>query len=156
VTTVTESIHISAPARRVYDLIADVAGMGRFSPEATGAVGAPREPAVGDTFWGTNRNGPWFWMTRCRVTAADPGRAFAFDVDLGPFPVSAWSYRIEPDGDGVLVNETWVDRRDGLRGRVMRVGGSVMIPGPRDEHNRQTMRATLAALREWAESAESG
>jgi hypothetical protein len=151
--SVTESIRIAAAPEVVYDLVADVAGMGRFSPEATGAVGAGRAPEVGHTFWGTNRRGPWFWMTRCRVTAADRGRAFAFDVDIGPFPVSSWSYEIEAEPDGCRVTETWVDRRTGLRGAAMRAGGSIVIPGPRDEHNRGTMRATLAALRDTAESA---
>ena len=149
--SVTETIRIDAPPERIYDLVADVAGMGRFSPEATGALGAPSQASVGDAFWGTNRHGPWFWVTRCRITAADRGRAFAFDVDLGPLPISAWEYRIEPDGQGCLVTETWVDRREGLRGRAMRVGGSLIIPGPRDEHNRGTMRATLEALRAAAE-----
>lgn len=150
--SVTESIRIAAPAQRVYDLVADVAGMGRFSPEATGAVGAPVRASVGDTFWGTNRHGPWIWATRCRITAADPGHAFAFDVDIGPLPISSWSYRIEPDGDGCTVTETWVDRREGLRGRAMRIGGALIIPGPRDEHNRRTMQATLEALRDAAEA----
>lgn len=150
--TVTEAIHIAAAPEHVYDLIADVSRMGRFSPEATGAVGAGRSLAVGDTFWGTNRHGPWFWVTRCRVTAADRGRGFAFDVDLGPFPISSWSYSLAADGQGCTVTETWVDRRTGVRGTAMRLGGSVIIPGPRDEHNRSTMRATLSALRDAAES----
>lgn len=136
----------------VYDLVADVAAVGQFSPEATGALGASGRLGVGDTFWGTNRRGPWIWATRCRVTRADRGRAFAFDVDLGPFPISSWSYDIESLEDGCRVVETWVERRDGRRGEFMRRAGSVMIPGPRDEHNRRNIHQTLEALKLAAES----
>jgi len=104
---VSESIHIAADPGSVYDLIADVSAVGRFSPEATGALGAGERLAVGDTFWGTNRRGPWIWVTRCRVTSADRGRAFAFDVDFGPLPVSSWSYEVVATAEGCTVTETW-------------------------------------------------
>ena len=126
--------------------------VGRFSPDATGALGAGERLGVGDTFWGTNRRGPWIWATRCRVTSADRGRAFAFDVDFGPFPISSWSYEIRPPRAGCTVSETWVDRREGRRGRLVRSAGSVMIPGPRDEHNLRSIRRTLEALKVAAES----
>jgi Polyketide cyclase / dehydrase and lipid transport len=149
---VSESIHISAQPEAVYDLIADVTSVGQLSPEATGAFGAGERLGVGDTFWGTNRRGPWIWATRCRVTSADRGRAFAFDVDFGPFPVSAWSYEIVGTDGGCTVTETWVDRRDGRRGRLFGKAGSVIIPGPRDEHNLRNIRQTLEALKSVAES----
>jgi hypothetical protein len=150
--TVSESIHIAAAPEVVYDLIADVASVGQFSPEATGALGAGARLGVGDTFWGTNRRGLWFWVTRCRVTSADRGRAFAFDVDFGPLPVSRWSYEIVATDEGCTVTETWVDRRDGRRGELFSKAGSVIIPGPRDEHNRINIRQTLDALKAAAES----
>lgn len=146
------SIHIAAPPEVVYDLIADVSAVGQLSPEATGAVGAPEQLTVGDTFWGTNRRGLWVWVTRCRVTSADRGRAFAFDVDFGPLPVSSWTYEITAADPGCTVTETWVDRRDGRRGRLFTMAGSVIIPGPRDEHNRRNIRTTLEALKAAAES----
>ncbi len=150
--SVSESIHISAPPEVVYDLIADVSSVGRFSPEATGvALGAGERLRVGDTFWGTNRRGPWIWATRCRVTRSDRGHAFAFDVDLGPFPISSWAYEIEATEGGCRVIETWVERREGRRGQFIRRAGSVMIPGPRDEHNRRNIRQTLEALKAAAE-----
>jgi Polyketide cyclase / dehydrase and lipid transport len=149
---VSESIHISAQPGAVYDLIADVSSVGRLSPEATGALGARERLAVGHTFWGTNRRGPWVWTTHCRVTSADRGRSFAFDVDLGPFPISSWSYEILQVEQGCTVTETWVDRREGKRGTLIRRAGSVLIPGPRDEHNRRNIRQTLEALKAAAES----
>ena len=150
--TATASIHIQADPLVVYDLIADVSAVGEFSPEATGALRARSHLTVGDTFWGTNRRGPWIWATHCRVTRADPGGGFAFDVDFGVFPISSWTYRIEPDDTGCLVTETWVDRREGKRGELIRRGGALVIPGPRDEHNLRGIQQTLAALKAAAES----
>ena len=146
------SIHIAAPPEVVYDLIADVAAVGQFSPEATGALGAGERLAVGDTFWGTNRRGPWFWATRCRVTSADRGRAFAFDVDLGPFPISSWSYEIDVRRGRMHGRETWVGGATGGAGELQRGVGRVMIPGPRDEHNLRNIHQTLEALKAAAES----
>jgi len=154
--SVTESIRIDADPQVVYDLIADVGSVGQFSPEATGAVQAGANPQVGDRFWGVNRRGPWIWATRCSVLTADPGVRFAFDVDLGPLAVSRWEYEITPDGDGCTVTETWTDRRTGVRGRILTAAGSVIIPGPRDEHNRRNIRASLAGLKSLAEGTGSG
>lgn len=153
---VSESIQISAEPAAVYDLIADVSAVGQFSPEATGALGAGARLSVGDTFWGTNRRGPWIWATRCRVTSADQGVAFAFDVDFGPFPISSWTYEIQAVEGGCSVTESWVDRREGRRGKLVSRAGSVLIPGPRDEHNRRSIRQTLEALKVAAESGPTG
>ena len=153
-TTVTESIRIDADPLIVYDLVADVAGVGAHSPEATGAFGATQFPTVGGTFWGRNRRGPVVWVTHCRVTAARRGHEFAFDVGLGPVALSHWSYRIEPteDGAGCVVTQSWTDRREGLRGAVVTRLGSVLIPGPRDEHNRRNIQQSLAGLKRRAEA----
>lgn len=149
---VVESVTIHADPEAVYDLVSDVSRMGQWSPENTGARGAPASPAVGDRFVGWNKHGPFRWWTYCTVRAADRGRSFAFDVDFGPFPVSHWRYDFETQGDGTLVHETWVDRRDGARGLVMRGVGQVFIPGNRSTHNRANMVATLAAIKRAAES----
>lgn len=151
-TVVRESIEITADPESVYDLIADVASVGEFSPEATGALGAGARLTEGDKFWGTNRRGPWFWVTRCTVTRADRGTGFAFDVDAGPLAISSWSYEIEPTATGCVVTESWVDRRVGRRGELVRKAGALVIPGPRDEHNRRGIRQTLQRLKAAAES----
>ena len=150
--TVSRTITIDAEPDVVFDLVADVARVGRFSPEATGARGAGERLREGDTFWGTNRRGPWFWATHCRVTRAQRGEAFAFTVDIGPFPVSSWSYQIEPADQGCTVTETWVDRRTGIRGAVVARAGALIIPGPRDEHNARNIDQSLAALKRVAEA----
>jgi hypothetical protein len=86
------------------------------------------------------------------VTRAERGAGFAFDVDAGPFAVSWWSYEISSTQVGCTVTETWVDRRQGRRGRLLRSVGELVIPGPRDEHNRRGIRQTLERLKLAAEA----
>jgi hypothetical protein len=81
------------------------------------------------------------------VTRADRGAGFAFDVGFGPFPLSSWAYEIDSVEGGCTVTETWVDRREGRRGQAIRRAGSLIIPGPRDEHNKRNIRASLERLK---------
>lgn len=76
------TVHIAAPADKIWNLIADVTKTGEFSPEVfesdwlDGATG----PALGAKFRGhvrRNEIGPVYWTT-CRVTACEPGREFGF------------------------------------------------------------------------------
>lgn len=150
---VEESIDIAAPPELVYDTIVDVARWGRFSPECTGAtVVSDRGPLrVGSRFAGHNRRGPLRrWTTHCTVTAAEPGRAFAFDSAAIGLPIASWGYRLEPldDGAGTRLTEVWHDNR----GRLMRVV-AVLVSGIRDRatHNRESMRTTLRRLRDHLE-----
>ena len=160
--TVQESITIAAPPAQVYAAVSDVAGIGRFSPEASGATlrgDRSASPAAGTRFIGHNRGrAAWQrWSTQCTVTVAEPGRAFGFDVHFLGLPISAWRYDLEPVGPGraaTLVTETWVDRRSGLPGSVM-VNGGALLTGVRDRaaHNRAGMRQTLERLKAALESA---
>lgn len=145
------SLDIAAPPEAVYDLVADVASMGQWSPEATGAAGAPQTLAAGDHFWGLNKRGIVRWFTRCTVVEADRGRRFVFDVDFPPMPVSRWTYEFEPTDAGCRVTETWDDRRFGPLGPPIRAVGQVIIPGPRAEHNQRNIEITLARLKAAAE-----
>ena len=69
--------------------------------------GARLRRFVGARFAGSNRNGWRRWTTWCRVTEAEPGRRFAFEVAT-PFkvPISRWEYDLRPDGAGCRVTET--------------------------------------------------
>jgi polyketide cyclase/dehydrase/lipid transport protein len=98
------TVHMAAPADKIWNLIADVRNIGRFSPETfeakwlDGATG----PAVGARFRGhvkRNEIGPVYWTT-CRVTACEPGREFGFEVLVGDRAVNNWHYRLTPTGDG--------------------------------------------------------
>jgi hypothetical protein len=138
---------VAATPDAVYAMVSDVTRMGSWSPETTSCrwLGGATGPAVGARFRGTNKRGPLLWQTTCTVTAAEPGRRFAFDVTFGPAPISSWSYDLEPIGDGgTRVTESWSDRRHA----AMRLA-SVPAMGIRDRaaHNRRRMQATLAALK---------
>lgn len=97
---------IEAPAETVYDLIADVTRMGDYSPENTGAVwlDGATGPAVGARFRGHNRIGAIRWSTTPRITIADRGRLFAFEIPGRTG--STWTYRFVPVPGGVEVTES--------------------------------------------------
>ena len=154
---VEDSIDIAVDPLTLYDQVADPSQMGRWSPENTGAeVPAPGEPAtVGTTFVGTNRRGRARWVTRCTVTAADPGRRFAFDVEaIGPrtpllrAPIASWSYDFEPIDGGTCVTETWTDRRTRWPDPVAAVFDKIVTGGRLfSDFQRRNIARTLARLK---------
>jgi uncharacterized protein YndB with AHSA1/START domain len=148
--TVSVTRDVAAPPQVVWELVSDVTRMGEWSPETTGARwrGGADGPAVGARFSGSNRIGWRRWSTPCTVTAADPGRRFAFDVGVGPVAVATWAYDIEPTDAGCRVTETWVDRRAPV---VATLTGLVVGVADRAEHNRAGMATTLERLAEAAE-----
>jgi polyketide cyclase/dehydrase/lipid transport protein len=95
------TVHIAAPADRVWALVSDVTRIGEFSPETfeaqwlDGATG----PRAGARFRGhvrRNGRGPVYWTT-CTVTVADPEREFGFSVGgLGSSTANTWRYLLEP------------------------------------------------------------
>ncbi|MGW9046997.1 SRPBCC family protein [Streptomyces lydicus] len=70
-------------------------------------VGRSHRTGGGARFRGHNRNGLRRWVTTSRITDADPGRRFAYEVTapLG-VPVSRWQYDIAPSAKGCTVTET--------------------------------------------------
>jgi uncharacterized protein YndB with AHSA1/START domain len=145
------SLDIAATPEHVYDLVADVASMGQWSPEATGAAGAPAELQRGDQFWGLNKRGIARWFTRCTVLEAERGKLFVFDVDFPPLPVSRWTYEFEATEAGCRVTEIWDDRREGLVSVPVKLVGQLIIPGDRSAHNQRNIETTLARLKATAE-----
>ncbi|MFC0598286.1 SRPBCC family protein [Streptomyces palmae] len=154
--TVSETMEIAVPPQLVYDTVTNVAEMGRWSPECTGATvhEAGRAACVGMRFTGRNashlKKRPW--STNCTVVAAEPGRLFAFSVTAIGLPISIWSYRFEPldGGAATRVTETWTD----TRGKAMLfIGPKVSGIHDRVTHNRQGMQVTLRRLKEALETA---
>ena len=104
------AVHIDAPPDVVYALVADVTRTPEFSPEVLrctwldGATG----PAVGARFEAVNKagRGP-AWKNRPVVTAADPGREFAFSRTEKFAGTLAWRYQLEPDGSGTRLTESY-------------------------------------------------
>jgi uncharacterized protein YndB with AHSA1/START domain len=105
-------VRIEAPPQRVWAAISDVTRMGEWSPECyrgewlDGATG----PTVGARFRGYNKRGLMKWSTVATVTAAEPGREFAFVISPGG---TIWRYRFEPAGEGTGVTESF--QTGGLR-----------------------------------------
>ena len=98
------SLHVNMPPETVYALVSDVTRMGEWSPETVRCrwLDGATEPTVGARFKGTNRRGLMRWSTKPRVVAAEPGREFAFVVNLMVFDreMTTWRYRFEPAADG--------------------------------------------------------
>jgi Polyketide cyclase / dehydrase and lipid transport len=90
----------------VYDLIADVTNMPKYSPEtiAVSWIGNTTTAAVGAKFKGTNKMGTSKWSTKPTITAADRGKTFAFKV---PGKAGAtWTYEFEAVEGGTRVVES--------------------------------------------------
>jgi uncharacterized protein YndB with AHSA1/START domain len=103
------SLHIDAPADRVWALVSDVTRIGEFSPETFEArwTRGSRGPEVGASFKGhVKRNGvgPTYWSP-CQVTACVPNEVFEFAVGTDDVTLNNWGYRLEPDGKGTKVTE---------------------------------------------------
>ena len=158
--TVEDSVVIGVDADTLYAQLSDPSRMGRWSPENLGtevSSGTPAgTPTVGDSFVGRNRRGRFEWVTACTVTAADPGRRFAFRVHgwglKTPRPLSTfatWEYVLDPDGGGgTRVTERWTDGRttwpDWLAAAFDRTatGGSLFA-----DFQRRNIARTLANLK---------
>ena len=101
--SVSESVVIAVDPVTVYAHVSDPTQTGRWSPENRGArLDRPGAVQVGTTFVGRNQRGRYRWVTRCRVTAADPGQRFAFRVEaIGratprlPGLIATWAYELE-------------------------------------------------------------
>ena len=160
--TVSDSVLIAADAQSLYDEVSDPTRMGAWSPENRGAdLAEPGRPAyVGMTFVGHNRRGWFEWQTRCTVTAADPGRRFAFDVhQIGvkvpilPISIASWEYRFEPSEGGTLVTEVWTDGRTRWPDFVTKQVDKVATGGRTfAEFQKRNIAKTLARLKQDFES----
>jgi polyketide cyclase/dehydrase/lipid transport protein len=147
------TVTMSAPADKVWNLIADVRNTGRFSPEVfesewlDGATG----PALGARFRGhvkRNEIGPVYWTT-CRVTACERGREFGFDVLVGSTAANTWHYRLTPVDDGTEVTESF-RMPDSLFSKLFSVLGGQL----RQRRNIRDMRTTLERIKAEVEAPE--
>jgi hypothetical protein len=140
------TVHMAAPAAKIWDLVSDVTKIGRYSPETFEAewLEGATCPAVGAKFRGhVKRNGwgPVYWTT-CTVTECVPERAFAFGVGSGEKPLNVWSYRLDPSGDGTDVTESFALTQTAL----LRLYWAV-LGWSRGRTNRNDMRTTLERIK---------
>jgi uncharacterized protein YndB with AHSA1/START domain len=148
------TVHMAAPADRVWDLVSDVTRVGEFSPETFEAewLGDATGPAIGARFRGhvrRNGRGPVYW-TVCTVTACDPGRDFGFSV--GPpdrsSVLNTWRYQLEPGADGGTdVTESFELPSTPLTRLYWLIFGSA-----RGRSNADGMRVTLGKMKAVVES----
>ncbi len=145
------TVHMAAPADKIWNVIADITRTGEFSPEVfesewlDGATG----PALGAKFRGhvrRNEIGPVYWTT-CRVTACEPGREFGFAVLAGDKALNNWHYRLDPSGDGTDVTESFrMADFPGVRLFEL-LGGQLRV-----RRNKRDMRTTLERIKKVVEN----
>lgn len=146
-----ESITIQRSAEDLYDLVADISQMGRWSPVCTG--GAYDED--GEWFTGTNAMGDNTWETRCRVVVADRGKEFTFvNHGLeGHTEMVRWGFHFRPTGDGATeVTQTWEVLPDYPKGLGVSDDDARAVLDFMKEAALSSMPETLAALKADAES----
>jgi hypothetical protein len=145
------SIHIEAPAEKLYEMVSDVTRMGEWSPENLGGdwIDGATAAAVGVRFKGRNKR-KQRWTTTCRITAADPGREFAFEVGGGD---TVWRYRFEPDGSGTKVTESYeIVKPPGAFMRFLTKIGTGVSWADRPAQLQESMDQTLERLKAVAEA----
>jgi len=147
----SESVLILAPAEAVWSMVADVTRIGEWSPEAVraewldGATGA----VVGARFKGRNKRRA-AWSTTCTVTAATPGREFAFSVGKGE---TTWRYDLAPADGGCKVTESFeIVRVPGPLGRWSTKLGTGVTWAERERDLTAGMQQTLKAIKAAAEA----
>ena len=145
-----ESIRIDRSPEELYDLVADVSRMGRWSPVCTGG----QYDDDGEWFTGTNAMGDSKWETRCRVVAAERGREFAFiNHGLeGRLEMVRWGFSFRPADGGTEVTQTWEVLPDYGDGLGLDEAGTVAVLDMMKGAALQGMPETLAALKADAEA----
>ncbi len=140
------TLHMHAPAERIWALLSDVTRIGAYSPETfeaewlDGATG----PAVGVRFRGhvkRNGRGPTYWSP-CEITVCEPNREFAFGVGAPGKVLNTWRYVLEPSGDGTDVTESF-ELTDTLALRTY----WALLGWARGRTNRTGMRTTLERIK---------
>ena len=140
------SLRVAARPEDVYAFISDVTRTPEISPEILectwldGATG----PAVGAKFRGhvkRNGKGPIYWVT-CTVMVSEPGREFTFGTAGKTEPLNVWSYRLEPNGDGTAVTESFT-----LANKPFLRLYWAVLGWARGPTNRNGMRTTLERIK---------
>jgi uncharacterized protein YndB with AHSA1/START domain len=147
----------------VWDMLADVTRVGRWSPECIRAawLGEPAGPRPGARFTGHNRfpNGFEYKVT-CVVTEADRPCTFAWvvldDSDNPARPSSLWRYQIHPlPGGGSRVQQSFTHGPGDSYLRAVATeapGRAAEIIAARLDGLRANMSSTLRAMKAAAES----
>jgi len=103
------STWIDAPPETVWEAVANIDHLGRFSPETTGAEWLPPSAAhvVGARFRGHNDNGTHTWHTDCEITDYTPHLVFGFGVGVGGEFTTIWRYRFAAERGGTRLTQSF-------------------------------------------------
>ena len=154
------AIDIAAPPERVWELISDVTLLPRFSTELQHAQWAEGfdAPALGAQFLGTNRH-PEIgeWTTTSHIVEFEPLHVFGWAVGDPENRAATWQFTVDPIPTGTRLRYT-ARLGPGRSGVTMLIGRE---PDRADEivarrlaQWESGMRATVAGIRELAESGE--
>jgi hypothetical protein len=148
------SIEIAAPPEDVYELVSDITRMGEWSPECRHCawIGGATGPVVGARFKARNqgRRGP-SWYTTPVVTAARPGREFAFNRSGPGIGSYTWRYVFEPTPAGTRLTESYQVERP-ISPAMAWLTAKWVGSSDRDVDLREGMTTTLARIKAAAES----
>ena len=147
------SIEIDAPCARVWALISDPTRTPEWSPvcHAVEWVGDVRAPQPGARFRGDNKLNGARWSRECRITEAEPERAFAWSTFVNGQESTLWRYELAPTTDGTLLTESYEVRYVPRWLRLL-----WMLPGARAKSDRDrdwNVRTSLERLKAIAEAA---
>ena len=99
------SAWVPASPEDVYALVSNVPRTGEWSPTCRSAEWHdPAQTGVGALFTGHNDDGKRQWTSTSKVTAAEPGKRFEWEVNDG---ATRWGYVLAPHEGGTLVTHTW-------------------------------------------------
>ena len=145
------SIVIARPAQVLYDMVADIARMGEWSPVCKACWWDEGDaPRVGAWFTGRNETAERTWETRSEVVTAERGREFAFTVG-GTW--IRWGYTFVSSNEGTEVTESWEFLPEGISRFEERYGDDAPTQiADRRMAAHEGIPITLAALKRIAES----
>lgn len=141
----TRRAWVDAAPALVYELVSEVSGIGRWSPEADDvAFDQDAGPWTGAWFSGRNRRDGKVWTTRSQIVRADPGTAFGFVVGGADNGIVHWEWTFTPQGRGTVVEQSW---------QLLRLDPVLGVTRAELDALRRRMTAgvdtTLTALAQW-------
>jgi hypothetical protein len=145
----SDSIDIACSPEEAFNVVTDLPGMGRLSPENTGGewIGGATGPGVGASFKGANTREKDSWFTVAKVVTYEPPKKFVFDVKYKKiFHVARWEFDVEAAPGGCRVTETWTDHRSNFARKQ-----SENDHFKRADYSKVSIRTTLEKLKQFCE-----
>jgi hypothetical protein len=150
----SDSVIVALDPDKLYALVSDVTRMGEWSPQCRACWwDDPGAGAVqGAWFTGRNETPQRTWETRSQVVAAEPGRAFVWEVNNGWV---RWGFALAPAGRGCELTQSWAFLPAGIAGFHERFGEQAEEQiAVRSASALAGIPVTLAAIKATAERAD--